>query len=227
MTGFQWGDILFLAVVAVFIALRLRGVLGKTDEVDQRRAEQLRRALREVQEERVIQLHGGAGPESADKETADDLLIADLGEGDVSSGLLEVREADPNFSPSQFLEGAKSAFEWVLDAYADGDRKTLKMLLGKEVYEAFERDIAAHEKDDTDMETTLVSIEDPVIVASQMRKHTACITVRFVSEQIRLVRDKDGAVIEGDASATDRVEDEWVFERDTRSGNPNWTIVDT
>ncbi len=140
-------------------------------------------------------------------------------------GVAAIRVADPMFDAASFLEGAKIAFEMVFDAFNKGDKATLKTLLAPAVYDEFASEIEARQNQDSRHETTLVSVESTRIAGAAKDKNQARLTVRFVSEQITVVRSKEGKIIEGDPSQVDRVEDEWLFERDITSRNPNWKIM--
>ena len=129
--------------------------------------------------------------------------------------------------PRAFLEGAKSAYEAIMIAFAKGDRKTLRALLSKEVGEAFERAIAERERNRQTLETTFVSIDKAEIVAVEVRNRVAQITVRFISNLITATRDANGTVIDGSAETVVEVPDIWTFARTLGARDPNWQLVAT
>ncbi|RMD60791.1 MAG: Tim44 domain-containing protein, partial [Alphaproteobacteria bacterium] len=151
---------------------------------------------------------------------------ATLGDGP-EVGLTQIQLADKNFDKDHFLAGARAAFEMVLNAYAAGDTKALRPLLSNDVYENFAGAIAERAKAGHTLETTLVGITEAAIVDAELQNKTAFITVKFVSEQVNVVRDKDGNVVEGDPNQVTRITDIWTFARNTRSRDPNWTLVAT
>ena len=109
----------------------------------------------------------------------------------------------------------------------EGDRRTLKNLLSREVYDGFEAAIKEREKRGETVETRFVSIDKADIAAAEMRGRTAQVTVRFVSQLISVTRDKDGNVIDGNADKVTDVTDVWTFARDVSSRDPNWKLVAT
>ena len=146
---------------------------------------------------------------------------------DLNKGLRSIKEADPSFDPKTFVDGAKMAYEMIVMAYADGDRKTLKNLLSREVYDGFVAAIADREKRNEKIQSSFVGIDKADIVSAEMKNGEAHITLRIVSELISATRDNAGAVIDGDPETVAEVKDVWTFARDTRSRDPNWKLVAT
>ena len=232
--GFQFIDIIFFAVVAGFILLRLRGVLGRRTG-HQPPPKQQRRPDDEAGEN-VVQLPERESAEEVAAETPetteatgiedpeDDLADADPA---LAAGLSQIGEADRNFNRQGFLDGALGAFEIVIEAFAAGDTDRLRDLLDDEVYRPFSRVIDEREQASHDHQTTLVSIDENSIIEAGMNGRTAFVTVRFVTQQINVTNDADGKVVDGDPSYVATVTDLWTFERDTRSRSPNWKLVAT
>jgi predicted lipid-binding transport protein (Tim44 family) len=115
----------------------------------------------------------------------------------------------------------------VVNAYAQGDRKTLRQLLANDVYGDFEQALDEREQAGQSLETTLVNIRESEIIEAELQNRTAFVTIKFVSEQINVLRDQDGNVVEGDPEQVLDVTDIWTFARNTRSRDPNWTLVAT
>ena len=157
-------------------------------------------------------------PEDSDASTADD---------PISAGLAEIRGADSSFQPAEFLDGARGAFEYILQAFATEDLVTLKNLLNDEVFDNFNAAIQARQKAGETLESTIVGIKSTDYLEAQLEGRTAFITVKFVSEQVNVTRDGEGNVTEGDSSKVSEVTDIWTFAHNTRSRNPNWTLVGT
>jgi predicted lipid-binding transport protein (Tim44 family) len=153
--------------------------------------------------------------------------IADLAEGKVKTGLTQIRLADPSFDLNHFLTGARAAFEMIVQAYAAGDKDTLRPLLADDVFAGFAGAIDQRSAQGHTLDTHLMAIEDAVVVDAGMRGSVARVSIRFTSEQVNVVRDADGKEIEGDSTTAEEVVDIWTFERDTRSSDPNWTLVET
>ncbi len=230
MSGFQFVDILLLAMIAGFIVLRLRGVLGR--RTGNERPPRERFSRRDVEKK----AEGGRplppGRDSVDAPAQGPSPLPDIEKfappgSPVAAGLLEVREADRFFDPDQFLEGAKGAYETIVDAFAAGDRRSLRPLLADEVYDSFDSVIDRRERDALVVDSSFVGIEKAEILAASLKEKVAEIRVKFISEIISATKNADGAVVEGDPNAVRRVTDIWTFARDTRSSNPNWMLVAT
>jgi len=142
-------------------------------------------------------------------------------------GLSAVAKEWPDFDAEHFLSGAKAAYEMIVTAFAQGDRATLKNLLASDVYEGFIAAIAEREKKEQKAELTFVGIEDVKITAAELDGRMARLSLRFDAELISCTRDKDGKVIEGDATEVKTIRDAWTFARDTSSRDPNWKLVAT
>lgn len=221
--GFQYADIVILALIAGFILLRLRSVLGQKTGHDN--PGYFNRAQAPKTPEPVVHVHE-ASLKPKPKEEAD-AYMATISDPAIAETLAAIKTRDPLFTATSFLLGARMAFEMVFDAFAKGDKATLKQLLSDALYQQFVAEIDARGKEANKTETTLVSVEAKDIVQASLDKNTARLSVRFLSEQIALVRDREGKVIEGDPSDIHHVEDEWVLERDITSKNPNWKIIET
>src|SRR5665213_2942076 len=135
--------------------------------------------------------------------------------------------ADGNFDHKHFLAGARAAYEMIVNAFAEGDRRTLKNLLSREVYDGFEAAITEREKRGETVESRFVSIDNAEITAAELRGRTAQLTVRFQSKLVSVTRDKDGNAIDGSADKVTDVTDVWTFARDLSSRDPNWKLVAT
>ncbi|MCP5370450.1 MAG: Tim44 domain-containing protein [Hyphomicrobiales bacterium] len=236
--GFQFFDIILFAMIAAFLVLRLRSILGRRDGHEggfpdpfKRRPGKPARPSRD-DGDNVVQLPDRSEPEDEDK---NEDVFAEAPESQVPpgemtplmQGLSAVRAADPSFTESEFVNGARIAFEMILNAYVAGDTAQLKTLLSPEVFSNFQQAIREREKAGEVLEETLVGINSAEIVEADMEGRTASVTVKFVSEQVSVTRDEAGDVIDGDPSAVTEVTDFWTFSRDTRSRNPNWALVAT
>ena len=135
--------------------------------------------------------------------------------------------ADSSFDESGFLNGARAAFEMVINAFAQGDTKVLRPLLSNDVYDDFAGAIKGREEAKETLETTLVGIDEAEIIEAELQGKTAFVTIKFVSEQVNVTRDAQGKVVDGDESHVASITDIWTFARNTRSRDPNWTLVAT
>jgi predicted lipid-binding transport protein (Tim44 family) len=145
----------------------------------------------------------------------------------LNDSLREMNKADASFNPKEFLNGARMAYEMVVTAFADGDRKTLKTLLSREVYDGFDAAIGEREAKGEKVKSTFVGVEKAEITNVELKASEAQITVRMVSQLISATYDKDGKLLDGDAENVAEVNDLWTFARDTRSRDPNWKLVAT
>ena len=220
--GIQFFDIILFACVAAFLILRLRSVLGRRTGHQRRRQDPV--SSREAQEsppDTVIELPGRAA-RAAEKESA-----AEADETPLEAVLTQIKLADRSFEPDDFAGGARAAFEVIVDAYAAGETNTLRPLLSNEVYENFGAAIADRAQNDGTLETDLVGIKSADIIDASVKGRTAFVTVKFVSDQINVLRDSSGTIFEGDPNKVSEVTDIWTFARNTRSRDPNWTLVET
>lgn len=224
--GFQFIDIILIAMVAAFFVLRLRSVLGRRDGNDGsgHRDPFKPASPDEAQDNKVIPLPDRHGDE-VEGHAADPAAFAT--DGTVDNGLVQIRVADPDFEPNEFLAGSRVAFEMILDAFAAGDVRTLKNLLDDGVYADFEAAIRDREEQGLTVEDTLVGIKSSDLVEAYMEGRVANITVKFVTEQVNVTRDAEGQVAEGNPNEVITVTDFWTFARDTKARDPNWSLVAT
>jgi predicted lipid-binding transport protein (Tim44 family) len=238
--GFQFLDIILLAAIAAFLVLRLRGVLGKRTGLDKRSADPFGpRERAEDEDEKVISLPDrskGTRAEDTGQEDAgaEEEIAPEAAEAEaeaaatpLAAGLRQIKRADKSFDEDGFVTGARTAFEWVIEAFARGDAKTLRPLLSNDVYGDFSGAIEERQNAGQVLETTLVGITEAQIIEAELQGRTAFVTIKFVSEQVNVVRDSDGEVVEGDPNHVTKITDIWTFARNTRSRDPDWTLVAT
>lgn len=223
--------IIFLAL-AVFIFLRLRSVLGqRTGRERPPYDPYAARDARPQGADKVVALPNrkpDAAPRPAESVEATERWkgVAEKG-SPLAAGLDTVAEADKSFDANHFIAGARAAYEMIVGAFAAGDRRTLKNLLAREVYDGFDAAIRERETKGETIESRFVSLETAEIIGAEMRGTTAQVTVRFVSQLITATRDKSGAVVEGNPDKVTDVTDVWTFARDLTSRDPNWKLVAT
>lgn len=208
--------VVLFAAIAAFLALRLYAVLGKRTGHEQ--------ALPRPAEERV----GAASmPRTVDMPAE----VRESGprtiEAGAESGLRALIAADPSFDVGQFVEGAKSAYRMILEAYWKGDRETLAWLVEDQVREAFVAAIDAREADGHVVDNRLVSIERGAISDVVVEGRIARVTMRFDADVAMVTRDAEGRVVSGSMSDAVETHDVWEFSRDLKSGDPNWKLSDT
>ncbi|MER9361792.1 Tim44/TimA family putative adaptor protein [Mesorhizobium sp. M0500] len=231
MGFFDFGTIFFL-IAAVVIFFQLRNVLGRRTGNERPPFDPYTAARKNDKDaaqkpENVVSLPRKrlAGEPAADAYVAIDAFAKP--DTDLNRGLRAIKDNDPTFDPKTFVDGAKLAYEMIVMAYADGDRKTLKNLLSREVYDGFVAAIGDREAKAEKIQSSFVGIDKADIVSAEMKGSEAHITLRIVSELISATRDKAGAVIDGDPETVAEVKDVWTFARDARSRDPNWKLVAT
>ncbi|MDH4983391.1 Tim44/TimA family putative adaptor protein [Hyphomicrobium sp. D-2] len=229
-------------IVAVVVVLKLRSVLGRRTGDEEARIER-----------RTAARQGAAGAPGdnvvalprRDADTSGATIAPEINQADVEeriktmpgveaaarSGLVEISRLDPQFEPETFLRGAKQAYEMIVTAFAEGNRKLLNDLLSREVYDGFEGAIAEREGRGEQVDQSFVGINSANISEAELKGGIASVTVRFVSELISATRDKAGAIINGDPQRIKEVTDIWTFSRDISTAkaraNPNWRLIAT
>jgi predicted lipid-binding transport protein (Tim44 family) len=229
--------IIFLAL-AVFIFLRLRSVLGQRTGRERPPYDpySARDAVRSPATDKVVALPTPtptpeASPRPAAAEAAPPPAerwkdVADAGSA-VAAGLDAIVAADSSFDAKHFITGSRTAYEMVVTNFAEGDRRQLRNLLSREVFDGFDAVITERENRGETAETRFVSIDASTITAAELRNRTTQITVRFVSKLVSATHGRSGAVIDGSAEKITDVTDVWTFARDVSSRDPNWKVVAT
>ena len=228
-------------IVAVIAIWKLRSVLGRRTGDDETRIDQQLRARAEREraaaaQEKVVTLprrereeapRTGPADQPAAGQAAEAKLKTFSADPAVESGLLAILRADSTFDPEHFLRGSKQAYEMIVTAFAEGNRKMLRDLLSKEVMDGFSAAIADREKRGEVIDQSFVGINKADIVEAELKNGTATVTVRFESQLISATRDKGGEVIAGDPQRITDVTDVWSFAREVGARNPNWRLVAT
>ena len=230
MEFFDFGTIFFL-VAAIVIFFQLRNVLGRRTGNERQPFDPYTRSRNgaktdESANENVVSLPRRKGAAEAEAPYAAIDSFAKPGT-ELNKGLRAIRDADPSFEPKSFVDGAKMAYEMIVMAYADGDRRTLKNLLSREVFDGFVAAIADREGRSEKIQSSFVGIDKAEIVNAEMKGTEAHVTLRIVSELISATRNEGGEVIDGDPETVAEVKDVWTFARDTRAKDPNWKLVAT
>jgi predicted lipid-binding transport protein (Tim44 family) len=231
-------------IVAVVVILKLRSVLGRRtgDEearVERYRAERTQQGAPAASSDNVVAMPrrerdavtAAPATEVTQADAEERIKTYPSVEAGARNGLIDIARLDPAFDPDTFIRGAKQAYEMIVTAFAEGNRKLLKDLLSRDVYEGFTRAIADRESRDEQVDQSFVGIDKADILESEVKSGIASITVRFVSQLISATRDKAGAIISGDSQRIKEVTDIWTFSRDISSAkartNPNWRLIAT
>jgi predicted lipid-binding transport protein (Tim44 family) len=224
--------IIFLAL-AVFIFLRLRNVLGQRTGNERPPYDRTARNVVQGAQDNAVPMPGAVIDQAPPAPTADVVPPSDRWKGltepgtPLALGLDAIAAQDSAFDPRHFLSGARSAYEMIVLAFANGDRRALKDLLSSEVYDSFDAVIKEREKHEQKTETRFVSIDKAELVNAEARDRTAQLTVRFVSQMISVTRDKAGTIVDGNPDKVADITDVWTFARDITSRDPNWKLVGT
>ena len=195
-SSFEYLDIILLAIIAGFIILRLRGILGRRTGHEKKDFGDLfgKKATQSDSEKKVVNL---------------------------SSGKLD------NAAKEQFIKGAKVAYEMIITSFAEGDKKALRPLLNKKIFQNFSDEIDYRKKENLKSELTFVGVKSAEIKNFEKKDNIYIFTVNFVSEIIACKKDKNNKVIEGSPDIIKTVNDVWKFSKNMWSSNPNWYLVET
>lgn len=227
--GFVFIEIVIFAMIAAFLVYRLRSVLGRRTGEERQRSNPFTSAPGAAKPDNVVPL-----PER--NRTRPDVAPGAAPGGDVvlsdeplslAASIDQIRAADPNFDEKHFLEGSKAAFAMIVDAFARGDTATLRPLLADDVYDSFAQVIRDRQAAGEQHEARIEQVREAEVVEAKLDAgRTARVTVRLVSDQVNVVRDRNGAVVDGDPKALVENTDVWTFARNLRSRDPNWALVE-
>jgi predicted lipid-binding transport protein (Tim44 family) len=224
MTGFTAGDfpldLVLFAMIAVFLVLRLRSVLGRRTGFERGSG-----AASPV--DRPTPPGGAAaGPVIEGQAEAAPARPVPESSSPLGGELARIHVIDRGFDPAHFLAGAEGAFRLIVGAFASGDRAALRPLLGDDIYASFDQVITAREQAGETQRSEIKAIPSATIEEANLRGSLASIAVRFVSDQVALTLDREGKPVAGADAATEIV-DHWTFERDLTHPGPNWRLVAT
>lgn len=210
-------QLLVLAGIAVFLILRLRSVLGTRDGYEPPRQTEMPSPRREAEFE-VIE--GGPDPDIVDHVAED---------SSAARALMAMKKAEPSFGVSDFLQGARGAYEMILMGFEKGDLAGIKPFLSSDVYDAFAQVVEEREKQGLTVEGEFVGVREMALHDATFDEATreGEISVRFVGELTHVVRDRAGDIVEGDERQVNRQKDIWTFARAMGSQDPNWQLVAT
>ena len=237
-------DIILIGLVAVFLILRLRSVLGKRTGNERPPArDPFTPPAPPTASPRLGDAPSSAGPSGNDNVVplptsnapAHRPSLSTTGPGGIratvlptaSAGVAAIRAADPAFEPIGFTAGARAAFTTIVEAFAKDDTAALRPLLDGPTYASFEAAIRGRAERKEKAETTLIGFEASDIATASLQGSEAVVTVRFVSEQINVLRNADGQIVDGNPNEVQKVIDLWTFCRDTKSSDPNWLLIKT
>jgi predicted lipid-binding transport protein (Tim44 family) len=211
-------QLLVLAGIAVFLIFKLRSVLGTREGFEKPDVKPDTTKARRRDDFEVIE----GGPDRDITDHAKD-------GSDSAKALAAMKRIDPSFNVTEFLGGARGAYEMILMAFEKGDLATVLPFISEDVYEAFSGVVDEREKQGLSVEATFVGISDLALKSASLDEDTkvAEMTVRFTGEMTYQVRDAGGDIIEGNANEIKRQKDVWTFARDMSTDDPNWRLVAT
>lgn len=209
-------QLLVLAGIAVFLILRLRNVLGSRDGFEPPR--EVKPSQRKGPDLEVIE----GGPDRD--------IIDHVEDGsDAAKALTAMKQTDPSFNVSEFLQGARGAYEMILMGFERGDMADIKPFLANDVYQAFAGVVEDRESQGLKIEAEFAGVREMTLVDASFDTITKQgeVTVKFVGELTSVVRDRAGDIIEGDVTKPKKQKDIWTFARKMASNDPNWQLVAT
>ena len=209
--SFEYIDIILLAMIAGFIFLRLRGILGKRTGFEGKNPQQFQEILKEVHQDTKVNQK-----EKFDKKAQ-------------TENKTKIKENFDEEAQKEFLKGAKIAYETIITDFSDNDNKltTSKTLLNNEIFNQFNNALKERSSRGHFAEITFIGVNSAIIKEHKKIGKILNVTVDFIAEVITCIRDKEKKIISGDPEKIKKIYDTWVFSRDTSSNNPNWQLVNT
>ena len=209
--------IVILALVALFIGLRLYAVLGERTGHEQP-------ILKPADPEARLDQPVHAAPrEAAKANDPGDLAYLPM----AGPGVRALLAADPSFDVARFLEGAAGAYRMILEAFWKGDLEAIKPHVAPHVYDSFEAAVEQRAKDGHKLDNRLVALEPAVITDAAVENGAAIVTARLEADIAAITRNAEGDVVAGSMSDAVQTRDRWTFRRDINSRDPNWLLIET
>ena len=230
--------IIFLAL-AVFIFARLRSVLGQRTGNERPPYDPFKRdAGKPATADNVVQLPGSKVASEDGTEDKGATIDATAERPDrwagiaaagtpIAAGLDAIQREQRDFNAQHFITGAKAAYEMIVTAFAEGDRKTLKSLVARDVFDNFTKAIGEREGRGETTETRFVAIEKAEITDAEVKANMMQITIRFLSQIVTTTKNKAGEAVDSTPSGMTDITDVWTFARPIGAGDPNWKLVAT
>jgi predicted lipid-binding transport protein (Tim44 family) len=209
--GFAFFDVIIFAMLAIYLVFQLRRVLGRKTGMEKPSTNEFTEGKEPTsQHENIIPLNG----KNQDQTVSE-------------SGIIKLRQLDTSFDEKEFISGSKAAFSWIVSEFADGNAVKLEPLLGPKLFKNFEQAIQERAAAGEKLETKIMSIKSAQIDEVLVENNIAIVTVEFISDQIKVVRDSEENIVDGDPDTIESLTDLWTFNRDVTSPNPNWILTRT
>jgi len=218
MNNIPYIDILILAMIAIFIINRLKNVLGKKTGNEHDIVEKYSRGKTNFKE---------SPPDQISKSNQNQKTVKDVffhNDPKINSDLREIYNQDENFDSKEFLDGSKKAFEFIIKNYSEEKLEPLKKLLSSSIHKDFKSQIDARVKKSQNLDITIIGIKSAEIVNASLKSKIALICVKFSSEQVQVVKDLEGKIVEGDNNQILSIDEKWSFSKNLKSKDPNWTL---
>jgi predicted lipid-binding transport protein (Tim44 family) len=226
-------DIIFLAIIAIYIFFKLRGELGKVDEDQKRDAiknfikEQTKTSNANSEKPTIITVPGvGFVDQNVSEIDVKSQKVLDALDLETKNDLIAVLEKS-KISAANFMDGAVKAFEMIIEAFASGNIETLKPLLSEKIFAQFEAAILQRKNTGQILNTKILAIDENKITSAKMLQNFALITIKFASKQINYLTNNSGEIIDGSKEDVNAIIDIWTFKKDSLSSNPNWFVSAT
>ena len=219
MNNIPYIDILILAMIAVFIINRLRNVLGKKTGNEQDIVEKFTRSKTSFKESPPDEVSDNKFRET---ETPRDVFFHQ--NPTINTNLRKIHNLDDSFESKNFLEGSKKAFEFIIKNYSEENLDSIKSLLSKNIFNEFNSQIKKRVQNSQNLDITIIGIKDAEILSANLRSNNASITVKFSSEQVHVVKDPKGEIIEGDNNQILTIDENWTFIKNMKNKDPNWAL---
>ena len=224
MNTFLSPDIIFFVLVAAILILRLRSVLGRKTGNEKRPKDIFMYQDTDLSTDKKKTL----GEKKSIKSKFDDkLFIGKENNSNKKTALEKICYFDKNFSTRNFLLGAKIAFQKIIQFYAKGEINKIKHLLSTNVFSTFSKEIISRAKKKYILEHTLISLKSAGIEKINVKSSIADIVVKFVSEQVNLLKNEKGKILKGNDEYIENHTNYWTFSKDLKSPSPNWKLVIT
>ncbi len=220
MNNIPYIDILILAMVAIFIINRLRNTLGKKTGNEHDIAEKFTRRKSELKESSPDRV-SKANFEEVNQENPKQIFHENPG---ISNVLSKIHRIDPSFKVDEFINGAKKAFEFIINKYSDENIKPLKKLLSADIFKMFDRQINNRAKKNENLDVSIIGIKEAKIEDVTLKSNVASIKVKFSSEQVQVIKDDKGKIISGDGNQILSIVESWFFSKDLKRKDPNWIL---
>ena len=219
MNNIPYIDILILAMIAVFIINRLRNVLGKKTGNEQDIVEKFSRNKTNFKESPPDQI---SNDNNKKKEKPRDIFFHQ--DPTINSNLRKIHKLDNNFDSQSFLDGSKKAFEFIIKNYSEENLDSIKTLLSKNIFNEFDTQIKKRIQKSQNLDITIISVKDAEILSANLRSNNAIISVKFSSEQVHVIKDPEGKIVEGDSNQILTINESWTFSKNMKSKDPNWAL---